>query len=107
MAAGRASPGPERGPDRDAAGRLRQGTAVGLQDHAVLSLLARLELRGAEAADLQLDDIDWRIGEIAVTGKGSRTERLPLPAILCSASGPRANESLSQAAVRNAQDLMS
>ena len=55
-------------------------TATGLRDYAVLSLLARLGLRGAEAAGLQLDDIDWRAGEIAVTGKGSRTERLPLPA---------------------------
>ena len=55
-------------------------TAVGLRDHAVLSLLARLGLRGAEAAGLQLGDIDWRAGEIAITGKGSRTERLPLPA---------------------------
>jgi site-specific recombinase XerD len=57
-----------------------RGTAVGLRDYAVLSLLARLGLRGAEAAGLQLGDIDWRAGEIAVTGKGSRTERLPLPA---------------------------
>ena len=57
-----------------------RGTAAGLRDHAVLSLLARLGLRGAEAAGLRLDDIDWRAGEIAVTGKGSRTERLPLPA---------------------------
>ena len=55
-------------------------TATGLRDRAVLSLLARLGLRGAEAAGLRLDDIDWRAGEIAVTGKGSRTERLPLPA---------------------------
>jgi site-specific recombinase XerD len=55
-------------------------TATGLRDHAVLSLLARLGLRGAEAAGLRLDDIDWRAGEITVTGKGSRTERLPLPA---------------------------
>jgi site-specific recombinase XerD len=55
-------------------------TATGPRDHAVLSLLARLGLRGAEAAGLRLDDIDWRAGEIAVTGKGSRTERLPLPA---------------------------
>jgi site-specific recombinase XerD len=54
-------------------------TATGLRDYAVLSLLARLGLRGAEAAGLQLDDIDWRAGEVAVTGKGSRTERLPLP----------------------------
>jgi site-specific recombinase XerD len=56
-----------------------RGMATGLRDYAVLSLLARLGLRGAEAAGLQLDDIDWRAGEIAVTGKGSRTERLPLP----------------------------
>jgi site-specific recombinase XerD len=55
-------------------------TEVGLRDYAILSLLARLGLRGAEAAGLRLDDIDWRAGEIAVTGKGSRTERLPLPA---------------------------
>jgi site-specific recombinase XerD len=55
-------------------------TATGLRDYAVLSLLARLGLRGAEAAGLQLEDIGWRAGEITVTGKGSRTERLPLPA---------------------------
>ena len=53
---------------------------MGLRDYAILSLLARLGLRGAEAAGLQLGDIDWRAGEITVTGKGSRTERLPLPA---------------------------
>lgn len=57
-----------------------RGTAIGLRDYAILSLLARLGLRGAEAAGLQLGDIDWRAGEIAVTGKGSRSERLPLPA---------------------------
>jgi integrase/recombinase XerD len=55
-------------------------TATGLRDYAVLSLLARLGLRGAEAAGLQLGDVGWRAGEIAVTGKGSRIERLPLPA---------------------------
>jgi site-specific recombinase XerD len=58
-----------------------QETPVGMRDYAVLSLLAGLGLRGAEAAGLQLGDIDWRAGEIAVTGKGSRTERLPLPAL--------------------------
>jgi site-specific recombinase XerD len=57
-----------------------QDTAMGLRDYAILSLLARLGLRGAEAAGLQLGDIDWRAGEITVTGKGSKTERLPLPA---------------------------
>jgi integrase/recombinase XerD len=57
-----------------------RGTAIGLRDYAILSLLARLGLRGAEAAGLQLGDIDWRAGEVTVTGKGSRSERLPLPA---------------------------
>jgi site-specific recombinase XerD len=55
-------------------------TATGLRDYAVLSLLARLGLRGAEAAGLRLGDVGWRAGEIAVCGKGSRIERLPLPA---------------------------
>ena len=30
-------------------------------------------------AALELDDLDWRAGEISVHGKGSRRERLPLP----------------------------
>jgi integrase/recombinase XerD len=73
-----------RGLSQAEIGRLLAGcereAVAGLRDYAVLSLLARLGLRGAEAAGLQLDDIDRRAGEIAVTGKGSRTERLPLPA---------------------------
>lgn len=60
----------------------RRETAAGLRDYAVLSLLARLGLRSAEAAGLRLDDIDWRAGEIAVCGKGSRIERLPLPVLV-------------------------
>jgi integrase/recombinase XerD len=55
-------------------------TAVGLRDLAVLALLSRLGLRVGEVAGLKLEDIDWHRGEITVTGKGSRTERLPLPA---------------------------
>jgi integrase/recombinase XerD len=35
-------------------------TAVGLRDHAVLTVLARLGLRGAEVAALGLGDVDWR-----------------------------------------------
>src|SRR6266480_649403 len=73
-----------RGLSQAEIGRLLAGcdrdTAAGLRDYAVLSLLARLGLRGAEAAGLQLGDINWRAGEITVTGKGSRAERLPLPA---------------------------
>jgi integrase/recombinase XerD len=56
------------------------GTAAGRRDRAMLTLLARLGLRAGEVAALSLDDIDWRAGEITVTGKGRRSERLPLPA---------------------------
>lgn len=55
-------------------------TAVGLRDHALLVMLARLGMRGAEAAALRLEDVDWRGGQIVVRGKGARVERLPLQA---------------------------
>jgi integrase/recombinase XerD len=55
-------------------------TVVGRRDYAILLLLVRLGLRAGEVAGLRLDDMDWRHGEVAVTGKGNRTERLPLPA---------------------------
>ncbi|HEV8276893.1 MAG TPA: tyrosine-type recombinase/integrase [Streptosporangiaceae bacterium] len=57
-----------------------QDTAAGRRDFAMLTLLARLGLRAGEVAGLSLDDIGWRAGEITVRGKGSRAERLPLPA---------------------------
>ncbi len=57
-----------------------RGTAAGRRDYAVLVLLARLGLRAGEVAALTVDDIDWRAGEILVSGKGNRCERLPLPA---------------------------
>ncbi|MFF4259894.1 site-specific integrase [Streptomyces sp. NPDC001663] len=55
-------------------------TGTGRRDRAVLTVLARLGLRGAEVAALQMADIDWHAGEVAVRGKGSRVERLPLTA---------------------------
>lgn len=55
-------------------------TTVGQRDHAVLVVLARLGLRGAEVAALQLADVEWHAGQLVVRGKGSRIERLPLPA---------------------------
>jgi integrase/recombinase XerD len=55
-------------------------TLGGRRDRAILVLLARLGLRAGEVAGLELDDLDWRAGEISVHGKGSRRERLPLPA---------------------------
>src|ERR1039458_1133759 len=55
-------------------------TASGRRSLAVLTVLWRLGLRVGEVAALQLDDIDWRAGEIVIRGKGSREDRLPLPA---------------------------
>lgn len=55
-------------------------TSFGRRDFAVLTLLARLGLRAGEVAGLQLDDIDWRRGELVVRGKGRKEGRLPLPA---------------------------
>jgi len=52
---------------------------VGRRDHAILLLLSRLGLRVGEVAALQLDDVDWRAGEMLIRGKGDRHERLPLP----------------------------
>ncbi len=54
-------------------------TTLGRRDHAIVVLLARLGLRAGEVAGLRLDDLDWSAGDIVVRGKGSRTERLPMP----------------------------
>jgi len=54
-------------------------TAVGRRDYAILLLLARLGLRAGEVFGLQLEDINWRAGEILVRGKGLLHERMPLP----------------------------
>jgi len=54
-------------------------TPTGRRDLAILMLLARLGLRAGEVASMRLSDIDWRAGELVVRGKGSRSERLPLP----------------------------
>jgi integrase/recombinase XerD len=54
-------------------------TEVGQRDRAILTVLSRLGLRTGEVAALRLEDIDWRRGELIITGKGPRCERLPLP----------------------------
>jgi site-specific recombinase XerD len=55
-------------------------TGTGRRDHAVLLLLARLGLRAGEVVALELDDLDWRAGEIIIRGKkGLRHDRFPLP----------------------------
>jgi site-specific recombinase XerD len=70
----------ERGQLNRLLGSCDRRTATGRRDYAVLLLLSRLGLRAGEVARLGLDDIDWRHGELIVTGKGSRSEKLPLPA---------------------------
>jgi site-specific recombinase XerD len=55
-------------------------TALGRRDYAVLLLLARLGLRSAEVAHLNLDDIEWTTGAILVNGKGGKACRVPLTA---------------------------
>jgi len=56
-----------------------RATAIGRRDRAILLLLSRLGLRACEVATLRLDNINWRAGELTVRGKGSQTDRLPLP----------------------------
>jgi integrase/recombinase XerD len=72
-----------RGIEPTAVDRILKGCdrrrAIGRRDYAMLMLLARLGLRGGEVVGLELDDIDWRCGEIVVSGKGGRRDRLPLP----------------------------
>jgi integrase/recombinase XerD len=55
-------------------------SASGRRDYAILMLLSRLGLRAGEVAAIELGDVDWRAGELAVRGKGRRRETLPLPA---------------------------
>src|SRR5438270_13238774 len=55
-------------------------TAVGRRDYAILLLLARLGLRAGEVVALQLEDINWRAGEILVRRKVRLHDRMPLPA---------------------------
>ncbi len=55
------------------------GSPLGLRDAAIVRLLLRLGLRAAEVAALDLDDVDWRSGQLTVRGKGRRDAHLPLP----------------------------
>lgn len=55
-----------------------RSTPVGRRDYAILLLLARLGLRAGEVANLELDDIRWRTGELVIRGKGRVVEHLPL-----------------------------
>ena len=58
---------------------VRANPKHGRRDYAMMLLLARLGLRAAEVITIQLDDIDWRAGELLVRGKGQRHDRVPIP----------------------------
>jgi integrase/recombinase XerD len=51
----------------------------GRRNYAMILLMARLGLRAPEVIAMQLDDIDWRAGELLVRGKGQRHDRVPIP----------------------------
>jgi site-specific recombinase XerD len=54
-------------------------TRIGRRNYAILLLLARLGLRAGEVVGLNLEDIDWKEGLIAIRGKGGKSVLLPLP----------------------------
>ena len=56
-----------------------RNTAGGRRDYAILLLLARLGLRSSEVAFLELDEIDWKAGQLSVRGKSGQRSDLPLP----------------------------
>ncbi len=58
---------------------VRADSRFGRRNHAMLLLLARLGLRAPEVVAIQLDDIDWRAGELIVRGKGQNHDRMPIP----------------------------
>jgi len=58
---------------------VRSDRHYGRRNHAMILLLARLGLRAPEVIAIQLDDIDWRAGELIVRGKGKRHDRVPIP----------------------------
>ena len=60
---------------------VRAGRAPGLRDHRAPGP-ARPAGRGGRRADL--DDLDWRAGQITVHGKGGSADRMPLPAVISS-----------------------
>src|SRR5215475_322086 len=54
-------------------------TPVEIRDKAIILLLARLGLRAGDVCRLRLADIDWSDGYLQASGKGRRSDRLPLP----------------------------
>lgn len=57
---------------------VRNTAPSSLRNYAMVLLMARLALRPQEVVAMQIEDIDWRSGEILIRGKGDRHDRLPL-----------------------------
>jgi site-specific recombinase XerD len=58
---------------------VKKDTPTGRRNYAMVLLMARLGLRPTEVIVVQIDDIDWRKGEILIRGKGQLHDRMPLP----------------------------
>ena len=56
-----------------------RATVAGARDFAIVTLMSRLGLRLGEVVDMELDDVDWRRGELLVRSKGGWRDRLPVP----------------------------
>ncbi|OPY63742.1 MAG: Tyrosine recombinase XerD [Syntrophorhabdaceae bacterium PtaU1.Bin034] len=58
---------------------IRKGTAVGARDYAIMLLMMAYGIRGKSAAELLLEDIDWRRSTIRIRAqKGGKEVVLPL-----------------------------
>lgn len=57
---------------------VRDNCRHGARDYAMLLLMARIGLRATEVIAIELDDIDWRAGELLVRGKGKLHDRVPI-----------------------------
>ncbi|MBS0422320.1 MAG: tyrosine-type recombinase/integrase [Proteobacteria bacterium] len=54
-------------------------SAKGLRDYAMARCLTDLDLRAIEVSRLQLQDVDWNQGTLAIRGKGRRVDLMPMP----------------------------
>jgi site-specific recombinase XerD len=60
-----------------------RNSPTGQRDYAMARCLVDLGLRATEVAHLQLDDVDWRQGQLRVAGsKSRRSDWLPMPRLL-------------------------
>ena len=54
-------------------------SAKGSRNYAILLLLVKIGFRASEVINLLLQDINWRIGVLKITGKGGKSSNMPLP----------------------------